>query len=43
MFEFNVREARAGQLPNIEIAIPRELFKGRASRGLGRPSKNSPF
>jgi len=34
MFEFKIRGARLGELPNIEIGIPRELFKGRGSGGV---------
>jgi len=32
-----------GELPNTGIAIPRELLKGRASRGVDGPGRNSPF
>jgi len=34
-----------GELPNTGIAIPRELFNGRASCGVadGNAGKNSPF
>jgi len=30
-------------LVNIGIAIPRELLKGRARRGVEGPARNSPF
>ncbi len=32
-----------GELPNIGIAIPRELFKGRPCGGVEDVSKNDPF
>jgi len=32
-----------GKLPDIGMAIPTQLFKGRASRGLSSPGKNSRF